>query len=103
MELNDKFYASPGLVQHAKNVIRYLDRSISFLESNSTEDLADVLLELGQKHATLGVTSRMYQPMGQALISTVAEVMGEKDFTPDVLEAWINFYQALVGGMMQAS
>ena len=102
-ELNDRFYASPGLHQHAKNVIRYLDRAIDLLASgDSDNELGGVLLDLGQKHASFGVTARMYQPMGQALIATVAEILGEDRFTPDVLQAWIEVFEALASEMIRA-
>ena len=70
--------------------------------NGSNEELGHVLVDLGQKHASFGVTARMYQPMGQALISTVAEVLGEDQFTPDVLQAWIEVFEALAGDMIKA-
>ena len=103
-ELTDKFYKSPALHQHAKNVIRYLDKAIDLTSKSGggNEDLERVLLDLGQKHASFGVTARMYQPMGQALISTVAEVLGEDQFTPDLCQAWIEVFEALAGDMIKA-
>jgi hypothetical protein len=71
------------------------------------EVLQSTLLELGQKHYALGVTARMYQPMGQALLSTVAELLQEYChektlFTNDYVQAWITVYHALASDLITA-
>jgi hemoglobin-like flavoprotein len=69
------------------------------------EVIRTTLLELGQKHYTYGVTARMYQPMGQALLSTVAELLQNEcheKFTNDYVQAWITVYHALASDLTSA-
>ena len=51
------------------------------------ELLTEILLELGQKHVRYGVRSEMFPVMGDALIHTLSECLGD-DFTDEIREAW---------------
>lgn len=64
------------------------------------EDLAERYRELGATHARLGVTEDMFAPMGEALLATIRNALGER-YTIDIEAAWRVAYQdfaaALVG------
>ncbi|MCU0498799.1 MAG: globin domain-containing protein [Anaerolineae bacterium] len=74
-----------------------LMQTIGFAVSNlhMPEVLTPVLKALGQRHTTYGVKPEYYPIVGQALLATLAQVMGE-DFTPELREAWAQLYQDLV-------
>ena len=126
MDINDAaFYHSPGLKRHARHVIHFLDRvmvllamslpcspevdsisnPITYKPGEVQDVLRGILLDLGQKHQALGVTARMYQPMGQALLATVAELLQEvchEKFTSVCVQAWIAVYHALASDLIDA-
>ena len=58
-------------------------------------DKPDVLLDaaekLGQRHAFYGVSPDDFEPVGQALIYSLGEILGD-DFTYDVETAWGELY-----------
>ena len=64
------------------------------------EDLAERYRELGATHARLGVTEEMFAPLGEALLATIKNALGER-YTIDIEAAWRVAYQefaaALVG------
>jgi hemoglobin-like flavoprotein len=62
--------------------------------------LESTLGQLGAKHVEYGVTTEMYDHVGDALLATLAEVAGA-DWTPVVAEQWTLAYGA-IAGMMQA-
>lgn len=99
-ELNDEFFKHPKLVRHAKNFIQMIERSIDLLGPD-IELLTEVLLELGEKHVQYGVKSSHYPTMGQALLKTVEELLGDR-FTQDVKDAWLEIFQALSYDMIRA-
>lgn len=51
------------------------------------QDLSAQYGELGRLHGALGVTSTMFPPMGEALIATVKDTMGDR-FSEEVAEVW---------------
>jgi hemoglobin-like flavoprotein len=62
--------------------------------------LESTLGQLGAKHVEYGVTTAMYDQVGDALLATLAEI-GGADWTPVVAEQWTLAYGA-IAGMMQA-
>ena len=71
------FYQSPKLIRHAKYFIQMIDKALQLLGPDS-ELLTTMLKQLGQKHVKFGVTSKMYPPMGIALLETVEELLGPR-------------------------
>lgn len=49
---------------------------------------------LGQSHAALGVTSASFEPMGEALIETLRELLGS-DFNPQLEAIWRTAYSEI--------
>lgn len=56
--------------------------------------LNEALVQLGQRHAKYGVHKGHFAPVGQALILTLEQSLGE-DFTPQAKEAWVAVYRSL--------
>jgi len=51
------------------------------------EALAERYADLGRIHARLGVTAAQFPPMGEALIATIRNTLGDR-FTADIEAAW---------------
>ena len=58
--------------------------------------------DLGRRHAGYRVTAEHYQPVGQALIWTLEQGLGDA-FTPAVKSAWLEAYTTLTGVMTAAA
>jgi hemoglobin-like flavoprotein len=99
-DLTDEFFKTDGLIQHAKFYMKMVDRAINLIGPD-IDLLTEILLELGEKHDKFGVKPSYYPPMGQALIITMADMLGDK-FTPEIKDAWIETYQALAYVMIRA-
>ncbi len=56
--------------------------------------LASTLNALGAKHVEYGVTREMFDWVGDALLSTLAEIL-DKDWSEEVESAWRNAYGAI--------
>ncbi|WP_172294354.1 globin domain-containing protein [Pseudoruegeria sp. HB172150] len=74
-----------------------LETVIDSLEAPAT--IAERIEELGQQHRRLGVTGEMFEPMGEALITTLREVLD--DLGPDVEAAWRAAYADLSDAMVE--
>ena len=61
--------------------------------------LQTTLARLGAKHVEYGVTSAMYDQVGEALLATLAEAAAE-DWTPAVERQWMLAFAA-IASMMQ--
>lgn len=56
---------------------------------------------VGKKHVVMGVTVDTFPMMGEALLQTLREKLGDK-FTPGVEESWLEVYRALSSEMITA-
>jgi hemoglobin-like flavoprotein len=65
-----------------------------------TESLQSVA-QLGARHLNYGVTDKHYDSVGEALLWTLGQGLGES-FTPEVKEAWATVYGLLADTMRQA-
>jgi hemoglobin-like flavoprotein len=71
----------------------------------SLDNLAPLLAtveDLGRRHVAYGVTETHYDTVGNALIWTLGQGLGEQ-FTPAVEDAWAEAYGALASTMKQAA
>ena len=57
---------------------------------------------LAVKHVDYGVTAEHYKPVGEALIWTLEQGLGDA-FTEEVKEAWVSAYTTLSGVMIEAA
>jgi hemoglobin-like flavoprotein len=65
------------------------------------DKIAATVQALGKRHVAYGVVPADYDTVGAALIATLDKGLGD-DFTPDVRDAWITCYAAIVGEMLSA-
>lgn len=61
---------------------------------NDPADLIPDLRDLGRRHVSYGVKPEHFPVVGQALLYTVEQLMGD-DFSPDMAAAWQATYNAL--------
>ena len=81
------------LMQTLAVVVRSLDR---------LDQLVPALEGLGRRHAGYGVRAAHYDTVGEALLWTLHEGLGD-GFTPDVREAWAEAYYTLASVMIGAA
>lgn len=60
-----------------------------------------LVTHLARRHAGYGVRPEHFPPVGEALLASLASLLGER-FTPDVREAWAALYGDLAAAMMAA-
>ncbi len=98
----------PGVRPLFKNDLRQQGRKLivmlGFIVNglNSLEVIIPAARSLAIRHVGDGVRREHYKPVGQALIWTLRNVLGE-DFTPAMKEAWIATYMAIVREMIAAA
>lgn len=56
------------------------------------DKIVPAIEDLGRRHAKYGVEAHHYTTVGEALIWTLEQGLGE-DFTPEMREAWVATYQ----------
>lgn len=66
------------------------------------EDLSGEIAAMGRRHVSYGVKPEQYQKVGEALLWTLEQGLGN-DFTPEVKAAWSKCYATLSDAMINAS
>ena len=66
------------------------------------DTLVPIVQRLGARHKVYGVDPSHYDTVGQALLWTLEQGLGDH-FTPEVASAWANAYGLLSGVMMDAA
>jgi hemoglobin-like flavoprotein len=61
-----------------------------------------IIQDLGRRHVGYGVTAEHYELVGEALLWTLEQGLGD-DFTPSVKAAWQEAYVTLSGAMKSAA
>ena len=69
---------------------------------NDLEGLVPVVQSLGERHVDYGVKDEHYDTVGEALIWTLGQGLGEA-FTDDVKYAWVTTYTLLATVMQEAA
>ena len=64
------------------------------------EDLAERYRDLGRLHDTLGVTATMFDPMGEALLATIKNVLGDR-YTIEIEAAWRVAYRDMAQALIE--
>lgn len=67
---------------------------------NDPEALQAKLKSLGESHAALSVVATNFKPMGEALIDTFRELLGD-EFTPEMEAAWRTAYTEISKEMIK--
>ena len=76
----------------------FQDSSLQMLGPD-IELLTEINHELGARHVKYGVTPAMYHFMGEAVIFTMKEMLGDK-FDADMQNAWKLVYSELSGDIL---
>lgn len=85
--------------QQGRRLMEMIGAAVRLLDHPPS--LLPVLAQLGRRHAGYGVEPDDYRKVGQALIATLAEGLGD-DFDEPTREAWVAMY-ALVSTTMIAA
>eukprot|EP00537_Pseudo-nitzschia_pungens_P001618 CAMPEP_0172362672 /NCGR_PEP_ID=MMETSP1060-20121228/6228_1 /TAXON_ID=37318 /ORGANISM="Pseudo-nitzschia pungens, Strain cf. cingulata" /LENGTH=109 /DNA_ID=CAMNT_0013085227 /DNA_START=193 /DNA_END=522 /DNA_ORIENTATION=- len=83
---------STSFLPHARRFVSMFDKAIDMLGPD-IDMLTDIMIELGRKHAGIGVKKEFYPPMGKALIGALKDV--DPKFTNNTEVCWKEVYSAL--------
>lgn len=104
---NNLFALNPGLkflfkgdmeIQGEK-LVQMIDVAVSKLDA--LDELIPALQGLGVRHAAYGVEDGDYTMVGEALLATLAQGLGDA-FTAPVREAWTRVYEVMAKVMIDA-
>ncbi len=90
----------PDMREQKKKLMQTLSVAVDGLRN--LPRLVPVLEELGARHAGYMVQDRHYELVGQALLWTLGEGLGD-DFTPEIEAAWRRVYGVVAGVMRRAA
>ena len=88
------------LSEQKRNLMTTLSFAVAGLKK--PERILPAVRQLGARHAGYGVQDHHYQTVGQALLWTLAQGLGEQ-FTTEVEEAWTTVYITLATAMQEAA
>ncbi len=91
-------FADPKFKKHAAGVIKFVNVGVGMLEPD-LDGLVVKLKELGLKHKKYGVLEAHYPIVGEALIGTLSDAMGDA-FSEDVKGAWVEVYGIISSTMI---
>jgi nitric oxide dioxygenase len=67
------------------------------------EAVDSLAIDLARRHLAYGVKAHHYPQVGKAVISILAEVLGEENFTPEMETAWVKAYAEISDSMIRAA
>ncbi|KAK3093355.1 hypothetical protein FSP39_014452 [Pinctada imbricata] len=88
-----------GLREHGLRVMGSIEKCVARIDSPRRFDA--MLTELGHKHVVFNIKPDYFELLGPQLITAIKPAIGEK-WTPEVEEAWMNFYHLIVYTMRVA-
>mmetsp|Transcript_7557 Transcript_7557/g.8649 ORF Transcript_7557/g.8649 Transcript_7557/m.8649 type:complete len:98 (-) Transcript_7557:1356-1649(-) len=94
-------YSDPSFKKHAAGVIATVNVAVGMLDPD-LDGLLDVLRKLGRKHKVYGVLEAHYPVVGEALIGTLNDALGDA-FTDDVKAAWVDLYGVISNTMIEGA
>ena len=83
-----------------RKLMQMLSAAVSGLDDLGA--LVPVVQDLAKRHTGYGVTAAHYKPVGEAVIWTLEQGLGDK-FTPPVRNAWVKTYGILSNTMIDAA
>ena len=84
----------------AKKLVQMLAMVVQSL--HKLETLLPAVQDLARRHQTYGVVDAHYPAVGETLIWTLEQGLGD-DFTPELRQAWTTAFQTLAGVMIAAN
>jgi hemoglobin-like flavoprotein len=91
---------SKRFLAHAAYLLEMIDTALNMLGPD-IELLTEIMHDLGLKHIRFGVKPEMFPIMGEALIYVLIDTLGD-EFTPSMIESWVETYDSLSGDMIRA-
>jgi hemoglobin-like flavoprotein len=98
-DLANTFYKNVPMKIQAIRLMHMIDTCVELLEKPAFM-LLDELLKLGHRHALYGVRAVHYPWVGNALIATLKQLLGDA-FTDEVCMAWTRIYGVIVDTMLR--
>lgn len=86
--------------QQYQKLIEMLSAVVGRLDN--LDELSNDIAAMAQRHVGYGVKPAQYQKIGEALLWTLQQGLGN-DFTPEVKAAWAKCYNSLATVMIKAS
>lgn len=88
------------MTEQRQKLMRMLGTAVANLQQ--WDKIAAAVQALGTRHVGYGVTPADYDTVGAALIATLRQGLGD-EFTPEVCDAWLACYAAIVAEMLGAT
>ena len=99
--MDEKIFTLPTFKKHARAVISTVNAAVGMLETD-LDKLIGILKGLGERHKTYGVLEAHYPVVGQALVETLTDALGDA-FTVDVKAAWEEIYGVISSTMIEGA
>jgi hemoglobin-like flavoprotein len=90
----------PDLTEQRKLLMAMIGTAVNGLDK--LETIVPAVQALGRRHRNYGVTDAHYGTVGEALLWTLEQGLGE-EFTPETRNAWTSAYGLLSGTMKTAA
>ena len=101
-ELNPDYKAlfKGDMKEQGKKLMTMIATAVNSLDR--LEEIVPAVQDLGRRHVDYGVKNEDYAVVGEALIWTLGQGLGDA-FTDDVKEAWVTVYGILADTMTKAA
>jgi hemoglobin-like flavoprotein len=96
----ERLFRRTDMASQRKNLMQTLAVVVRSLDK--LEQIVPAVQALGRRHATYGVREAHYATVGDALLWTLGQGLGE-EFTPEVRAAWTTAYGTLASVMVEAA
>ena len=96
----ERLFRRTDMASQRKNLMQTLAVVVRSLDK--LEQIVPAVEALGRRHAAYGVREAHYATVGDALLWTLGQGLGE-DFTPEVRAAWTTAYGTLASVMIEAA
>ena len=93
-------FANTNIVEQEKKLLQTLVLVVQNLRTSTY--LNNILQDLGERHVRYGTLEAHYPIVGAALLKTLEFYLGES-WTPEVKQAWIDAYGAIVSIMLRGA
>src|SRR3712207_375717 len=93
-------FADTDMAEQGKKLMQTIDVAVASLDN--LENVRPAIEDLGRRHVEYGVKEEHYDTVGEALLWTLEQGLGE-EFTPEVKEAWAETYGLVTTIMKDAA
>merc|ERR550539_204274 len=94
----EEMFADPHFKSHTTTVISFVNTAVGMLQPD-LDGAVVALKNLGKKHKRYGILEAHYQVIGEALIGTLSDALGDA-FKPEVKDAWVELYGVISSAMI---